>query len=104
MDTRMFELKMHICITVRTLLNDSHIYPSPFLSYDTGCWSYVGMQGGKQEINYPDWCIDQYGSVLHEMYHALGFFHEQSRFDRDDYVTIVWDNIDSGICNCIHSK
>ena len=54
------------------------------------------MIGGKQEINYPDWCIDQWGSVLHEMLHALGFFHEQSSTNRDDYVTIVWDNIEAG--------
>ncbi|KAK3855493.1 hypothetical protein Pcinc_038108 [Petrolisthes cinctipes] len=57
---------------------------------------YVGKIGGSQTINYPQWCLDQYGSVQHEMYHALGFHHEQSRFDRDDYVTIMWDNIQSG--------
>lgn len=67
-----------------------------FVNYDSGCWSYVGMLGGKQELNYPDWCIDQYGSILHEMLHAFGFFHQQSATNRDDYVTIMYDNVQSG--------
>ncbi|XP_071527693.1 zinc metalloproteinase nas-4-like isoform X2 [Panulirus ornatus] len=61
-----------------------------------GCNSNVGMVGGIQTLNLPRWCLNSFGSTLHEMYHALGFYHEQSRFDRDDYVTIMWQNIQPG--------
>ncbi|KAB7502400.1 Zinc metalloproteinase nas-15 [Armadillidium nasatum] len=60
---------------------------------DSVCWSRIGKIGGPQEINFGSWCFQQFGVVLHELYHCLGFYHEQSRPDRDDYVEIVWDNI-----------
>ncbi|XP_010639774.1 meprin A subunit beta isoform X1 [Fukomys damarensis] len=62
----------------------------------SGCWSYIGNRHiGRQELSIGVNC-DRIATVQHEFLHALGFWHEQSRFDRDDYVMIVWDRIQSG--------
>ncbi len=63
--------------------------------------SLVGRAGGAQTINITSW-----GSkfiIVHEIMHALGFLHEQSRPDRDNFVTINFGNISTSACtgsNC----
>ncbi|XP_053427816.1 meprin A subunit beta [Nycticebus coucang] len=62
----------------------------------SGCWSSVGNRHvGRQELSIGANC-DRIATVQHEFLHALGFWHEQSRSDRDDYVSIMWDRIQSG--------
>lgn len=61
------------------------------------------MRGGRQQLNLQSFepeqgCFRLY-TIVHEFLHALGFYHMQSNYVRDDYVEIVWENIQSGTEN-----
>lgn len=66
------------------------------------CWSYVGKFGGAQIVSLqaPDEkgpnCLGSEGRAIHELLHALGLFHEQSRADRDKFVKIQLENVLKG--------
>jgi Astacin (Peptidase family M12A)/Bacterial tandem repeat domain 1 len=63
----------------------------------SGCSSYVGRQTLAQTINLSSGCST--GNVIHEIGHAIGLWHEQSREDRDSHVQILWQNITPGAEN-----
>ncbi len=58
-------------------------------NHSGSCNSSVGRVGGKQTIGGSIDCVNQ----LHEMGHAVGLWHEQSRSDRDTFVDISYNNI-----------
>ncbi|XP_056618780.1 meprin A subunit beta-like [Triplophysa dalaica] len=61
-----------------------------------GCSSYIGRKVPQsQNLSIGDGC-GTIASVEHLFLHALGFYHEHTRYDRDDYVTIKHQNIKAG--------
>ena len=56
------------------------------------CYSQLGRVGGLQSIKLEPGC--RWIEIMHEIMHALGFIHEQSRPDRDQYLEVLWPNID----------
>jgi Astacin (Peptidase family M12A) len=84
-----WETKTAIRFVPRTTQTDYITFRS-----GTGCSSSVGRQGGQQYVNLASGCTT--GSTIHEIGHAVGLWHEQTRADRDAYVTIKWSNIQSG--------
>uniref|UniRef100_A0A8C3KEW4 Metalloendopeptidase n=1 Tax=Calidris pygmaea TaxID=425635 RepID=A0A8C3KEW4_9CHAR len=84
----------HTCVTfVERTDEESFIV---FTYRTCGCCSYVGRRGGgPQAISIGKNC-DKFGIVAHELGHVVGFWHEHTRPDRDQHVTIIRENIQQG--------
>jgi astacin len=94
----MDEIQKSTCIrfTLRTIeYNYIEIYSGG------GCSSSVGMVGGKQSVSLDaqvgsTHCMVK-GIIMHEIIHALGFYHMHSSMDRDGFVKINYSNVIYGL-------
>lgn len=87
-------------------INVFHTFVSRFTTgfkiHRCRCWSYLGRvipddtTKNYQEVSLGAGCISK-GIVLHEILHFLGFYHEHTRYDRDEYIKVNWKNIKTGI-------
>lgn len=84
------EWQNYTCITFRAATSSDSNYV--LFEDGTGCSSYIGMNGGKHPVVLAGGCRYK-GVIAHEIGHAVGFYHEQNRPDRDDHIVIYKENI-----------
>ncbi|XP_073240398.1 uncharacterized protein [Porites lutea] len=104
-DSAISEWSGKTCLQFREKTYDDEDYIE--FVYEVGCSSYVGRIGGRQTIsvgNADGSIICRHGNIVHEIAHSVGFFHEHSRPDRDDYVNVHWDNVESGYEKNFHKE
>uniref|UniRef100_A0A182Q180 Metalloendopeptidase n=1 Tax=Anopheles farauti TaxID=69004 RepID=A0A182Q180_9DIPT len=95
-------LQTQSCLSFQRVSADAEAYIR-VIGSGSGCFSSVGYTGGRQNLNLQPNTVGvgcfRIGTVVHEFLHALGFYHQQSASDRDEFVDIIWENIEKGTEN-----
>ncbi|WP_283133204.1 M12 family metallopeptidase [Rhizohabitans arisaemae] len=86
-----WERNTRIRFVLRTAANAAQFPNFVRFGVGDGCSSPVGMRGNQQTIRLAAGCST--GSTIHEIGHSAGLWHEQSREDRNNWVTVNWANI-----------
>lgn len=81
------------CLTFLRMTDTSCLTNYIKIERGDGCWSFAGMLGiGMQRMSLGQFCQANF-VYKHEMIHALGFHHEMTRPDRDNYVNVYFQNM-----------
>lgn len=57
--------------------------------------NYIGKKGGAQTIHLSSSAYASKGTIMHELCHILGLYHEMCRTDRDNYIKIDFSKLSS---------
>uniref|UniRef100_A0A0K0F4J7 Metalloendopeptidase n=1 Tax=Strongyloides venezuelensis TaxID=75913 RepID=A0A0K0F4J7_STRVS len=92
------EIQKNTCVKFEHVFSLNNNNEGIIFELSTFCSSYVGLAevNKSQVVNLTYYCTQEKGKVLHEVGHALGLVHEQTRTDRNNYVTINSGNIQYG--------
>jgi len=82
------------CVTFRPKVSSDSVFVK--IQYGTGCSASVGYSTGTKTLTLQNSGCFRSGIIQHELIHVLGFYHEQSRPDRDSYITVNYGNIEAG--------
>uniref|UniRef100_A0AC35U9A3 Metalloendopeptidase n=1 Tax=Rhabditophanes sp. KR3021 TaxID=114890 RepID=A0AC35U9A3_9BILA len=90
------EIESKTCVRFKfspTKPNGAHLY---YIKYASGTFcglSYIGRILPANPIYLSFACANSKGVAVHETLHALGLNHEQLRGDRNDFITVNYENI-----------
>ncbi|KAK6112921.1 Astacin (Peptidase M12A) family protein [Brugia pahangi] len=90
------EIGLQTCIKfelVEEQPNESHLLFVKIPQSNICGLSYIGRMEDVNPIYLSFACEENFGIIIHETLHALGINHQQLRFDRDDYLIVMWENI-----------
>ncbi|CAL4064917.1 unnamed protein product, partial [Meganyctiphanes norvegica] len=80
-----------VTFTQRTHRDPDYLQILPMHGHPWAGQSKVGRIGGAQPLHLGVKVF--YRTIVHELLHALGFYHEHQRPDRDQFVRINWNNV-----------
>ena len=92
------ELEGKTCVKFKELSSEPNDEDFIYIRPIQGCYSSIGRATGKQDLSLTSDCLNKgKGTVIHELIHALGIWHEHTRPDRDSYVFVELGNIIPGL-------
>uniref|UniRef100_A0A182VR08 Metalloendopeptidase n=1 Tax=Anopheles minimus TaxID=112268 RepID=A0A182VR08_9DIPT len=91
--TAMDLLASHSCLRFKRRTAETH-HLVITNKLGTGCWADTGRQPqGQAYMNLSKVCTKHLGTILHELMHVVGFLHQHTRPDRDQYLCVLYRNI-----------